>query len=105
LSHADQVFGFIIGIRNTSDEGKDLIKMGPRQGTGTWKMSKKRRGSHIYPFVGALGRQNHRYQQLIGIVEDEFGFSLRGVFTEPGYNKIESLFPGHLLERTEIKLK
>ena len=45
------------------------------------------------------------YQELIGIVENKFCISLRGMLTEPCYNEIESLFPGHLLERTEIKLK
>jgi hypothetical protein len=68
-------------------------------------MSKKGRGGHIDPLVCALGRQNNGYQQLIGIVENKFCISLGGVLIEPCYNKIESLFPGHLLERTEIKLK
>jgi len=70
--------------------------MGFCQWAGGRKMSEKRRGGKIYSFVGALGRQYQGDQQLKRIVENEFGFSSRSVFTEPGYNKIESLFPGHL---------
>ena len=55
VRHADQVFGFVVGIGNAPDKGKYLVEMGFCQGAGTREMGKKRRGGLVNPFVGALG--------------------------------------------------
>ena len=52
-------------------------------------------GYHVDPLIGALGRQDHGNQQLIGIVEVKFRFGIGGMLAEPGNYIIITLFPGH----------
>ena len=60
--HADQVFGLVVGIGYAFDQGEKVIEAGFCKGLRGRIFFEDRGGSHIDPLVGALRRQDDRYQ-------------------------------------------
>jgi len=81
--------------RSVFYKGKQLVKAGLCQVGGIGIALKQGWRGHIHPFVGALGRENHRYQQLVGIVVQQLCFGLRRVLLKIIDYKAVAFFPCH----------
>lgn len=82
LGHADQVFGFVIGIGNAANKLKQVVEIRFGQAGGVRIPGKNSRGRHVDPLIGALCRQDNRYQELVGAVIKQLRVCVRIVFAE-----------------------
>ena len=82
LGHADQVFRLVVGIRNAADEREQVIEIRFGKAARVRIFFKYSRGGHIDPLIGALRRQDNRYQKLVGAMIQQLGGCIRIVFAE-----------------------
>jgi hypothetical protein len=65
LGHADQVFRFVVGIRDAANKREQVVEMRFSKAGGIRIFIKNSRGCHIDPLIGALRRQDNRHQELV----------------------------------------
>ena len=93
--HADEVFSFVVGVRDAAHQGKQFVEVGEGKGPGIRVSVEDGRSRHIDPLVRALGGQDHRYQQLVRAVVYELGLCVRIVLAEVVQYELKSFLSGH----------
>jgi len=82
LGHTDEVPCLIIGIRNAADKREQAIKIRFGQAGGVREFLKNSRRGHVDPLIGALSRQDNRYQELVWAVVKQLSSRVGIVFAE-----------------------
>ena len=54
IGHADEMLGFLVGVRDASDQRKEFVESGFRQAGRVGIFFENSRRGHIDPFVGTL---------------------------------------------------
>ena len=94
--HRREVLRLVVGIGNAPDVGINLFGRGLRHlERGREGFEQGRRG-HVHPLVGALRREDHRHQQLVGVLVAQFAFGRGHVLRKPGDDAVVTLSDSHI---------
>ena len=95
--HAREVRGLAVGIGHGPDVREYLLRRRRRERAGVRIGFEQRRGDHVHAPVGALCREHHCHQQLVGRVEMQLGFRHRHIGAEIFQDAFVSLLECHLI--------
>lgn len=102
LGHADEVFGFIVRVADATDEGEEVVEGGLAEAGDVGILLEDGGGGHIDPFIGALCGEDNGYQELVGIIVDEFSFCVGCLFFEIVQYECETLFFCHAVKIKKV---
>ena len=93
--HSCQVASLVIRVGDAADVWKNLF------GRGLCHILRRRESleeggrGEVHALVGALRRENHRHEQLVGRLEVQFGIGRGHMLGEPTDDSVVSLSQGH----------
>ncbi len=82
IGRSDEVFRFVVRVRNGLDQREDIFRADLRHVVHRWKPLEQGWGYLIHPRIGTLRRQDDGDQQLPVILVFQFGFGRRDDFPQ-----------------------